>query len=64
MCTKIDTTYSNYCTVKEGDPQGSNLGPLLFLLYVNDIASEISYSQIVLFADDILLISIHYDEKL
>jgi hypothetical protein len=36
-------------------PQGSVQGPLLFVLYINNIATAIHHSTINLFADDTLL---------
>ena len=50
------TTVSEHCskplTVNCGVPQGSVLGPLLFILYMNDISRAVSDAKIKLFADD------------
>ena len=41
-----------------GVPQGSVLGPLLFLLYIDGITSSVSHSKVTIFADDIALYKI------
>ena len=46
---------SFYVHVNSGVPQGTVLGPLMFLLYINDITTNIS-SNIRLFADDCVLL--------
>ena len=43
--------------VTSGVPQGSVLGPSLFLVYIDDICSGLKTSTIRLFADDALLYS-------
>ena len=53
--TTVDNgVHSNYVDVTSGGTQGSVLGPMLFLLYINDINNAIT-SQIKLFADDSVL---------
>ena len=49
----INGRYSPWLPVQLGVPQGSILGPLLFILYVNDIYSVIHHSKHGMFADDL-----------
>ena len=46
---------SDWADVISGVPQGSVLGPLLFVLYINDLESVVKRSIVKLFADDVLL---------
>ena len=51
MRVRVNGSFSNLAEVFSGVPQGSVLGPLLFLLFVNDLPSVIK-SHIRMFADD------------
>ena len=53
-------TLSSTCSwVKHGVPQGSILGPLLFLVYVNDFKSCLNKSDAIMFADDTTILAIN-----
>ena len=52
ICVKIKGTESKQCNMNVGVPQGSVLGPLLFLIYINDLPNHIEAEKIVMFADD------------
>ena len=56
QCVVINGTQSSYVPVTSGVPQGSVLGPILFLVYVNDMP-EVIDCVIKMFADDTKLYS-------
>ena len=55
QCTNINGFLSDLICIELGVPQGSNLGPLLFLIYINDLPGASSLVT-KLFADDTCLL--------
>ena len=58
----INNNWSSWKEVQHGVPQGSIHGPLLFLIYINDLSKNISDKSIpILFADDTSFILTSYE---
>ena len=55
QCVKLNGITSSFLDVVMGIPQGSILGPILFLLFANDLPNCITRCQCNLFADDTIL---------
>ena len=61
-CTVASTgkiEYSEYKHIKYGTPQGSCLGPLLFIIFTNDLHQQLQHCNSILFADDTSLYKSH-----
>ena len=59
QCVVVDGVKSNFQEMTCGVPQGSVLGPLLFLIYVNDIINSSDILRFSLFADDTVVVLSH-----
>ena len=55
----MDGCSSDWEWVKTGVPQGSILGPLLFVLYVNDLPKVVTKCTFMPYADDITVYVAH-----
>ena len=59
MVVKINNNYSDEFITQSGVPQGSNLGPLLYLIQVISLSTVTSKCKMFNFADDTVIIAAH-----
>ena len=63
QCTQYGGDMSSNYAVLTGVPQGSLLGPLLFILYFNDFPDWVRNSKVIMYADDTVIYYAHEDKE-
>jgi hypothetical protein len=63
LMAKINNIFSDEEDVNSGVPQGSILGPILYLIYVTGVNKCFKHCHYFIYADDICIIAIHKDLK-
>ena len=52
----VNGSESSIRSINYGIPRGTVLGPLLFIIYINDILEIAKYAKLILYADDVNII--------
>ena len=58
-CVSVNDSMSTPNVISSGVTQGSILGPLLFLLFINDMPNNLLHSTMDMYADDTLIYACH-----
>ena len=58
-CTRANNTVSAQSNIHFGVPQGSILGPLLFVLFINDVGNNLQNCSLTMYADDVIIYASH-----
>ena len=62
QAVNINALLSNPNPIFSGVPQGSILGPLLFLIFFNDFSSHLKHSRVIMYADDTVIYVSHKEK--
>ena len=61
--TRVHNTLSSLELVNVGVPQGSTIGPIMFIVYINDLPTVLEHSKSLMYADDTVLYCGHINDK-